>query len=307
MFTLDNNVLIPQLPKIAELCLGESAQILRCLGGGSFGRAYLTQTQSHGKIVIKAYRVPGMNDAEAFQLELLGKNTRVPMPKALFAHTDDTACVLGMSYIEGKNTMMPQFLFHSKKKRKVFAASVVAGMLDWHAVTGEKYGDLREPKYSSWKEFYHTEIVNTVLEGMKPLMEQGKFSRKQYDTLICATERFDEIVDEPSEPVLIHGDLNIANIMADPHSLCLTGFIDPFNSLWADREYDLFQIQNMWGNWFGLYEEYKRRHPVTPHCDLKTAYYAAVNEALAYWRSGVKFESWHKLWDSRLRKALAQM
>lgn len=36
------------------------------------------------------------------------------------------------------------------------------------------------------------------------------------------------------------------NIMADPKTLKLTAFIDPCTSIWADREYDLFQLRNMW-------------------------------------------------------------
>ncbi|MDR3344395.1 MAG: phosphotransferase [Oscillospiraceae bacterium] len=301
---LNDKILTPLLPQIAEKHLGESTKILRCLGGGSFGRAYLALTPSRGKIVLKAYRIPGMNEDEAFQLEILQKNTDVPMPQVLFTHTDDTAAVMGMGYIEGKNAMSAGFLRHGRRKREAFAAAVVDGILGWHAVRGEKYGYVREPKYASWREFYREEIVTPVMEGTAPLVEQGKFKRRWYDTLRCATEQFDAIVDEPPHPVLIHGDLNIMNIMAEPGSFRLTGFIDPWGSMWADREYDLFQLQNMWGNRFGLYEEYKRRYPLTPACDLKTAYYAAINEALAYLRSGVMFAPFNALWDKRLRKML---
>ena len=70
---------------------------------------------------------------------------------------------------------------------------------------------------------------------------------------------FKEIYEEPLYPVLIHGDLNIMNIMADPKDMSLTGFIDPCGSMWADREYDLFQLRNMWGDAYGIYETYKDR------------------------------------------------
>jgi aminoglycoside phosphotransferase len=310
MLAFNKESLPAQLSAAARLALGEEAEILKCLGGGSFGRAYLAQTPSHGRIVLKAYRVESMNEDEAFQLKLLGANTGVPMPKVLFTYSDEDCAVLGMSYIPGKNAAMPGFIFKTKAERQRFAAAVVEGMLPWHAVKGEKYGDLRKPKYTKWREYYRREIVDPVLEGIAGLVNKKRFSPKQYATLLRATERFDELVDEPEQPVLVHGDLNIMNIMAQPSGFVLTGFIDPFNSLWADRDYDLFQLQNMWGNRFGLYKEYIARLGISAeeqrHIDRKTAYYAAVNEALAYLRSGVKFEAWHMLWDYRLRKVCGQ-
>ena len=63
--------------------------------------------------------------------------------------------------------------------------------------------------------------------------------------MLCeATELYDKYEDEPKFPVLIHGDLNIMNIMADKKTFYLNGFIDPCGSMWADREYDLYQLQN---------------------------------------------------------------
>ncbi|MBO5433048.1 MAG: phosphotransferase, partial [Clostridia bacterium] len=70
---------------------------------------------------------------------------------------------------------------------------------------------------------------------------------------------FYSLPEEKTNPVLIHGDLNIMNIMADPKTLELTAFIDPCGSLWSDREYDLFQLRNMWGDAYGLYETYKHK------------------------------------------------
>ncbi len=53
---------------------------------------------------------------------------------------------------------------------------------------------------------------------------------------------------------LIHGDLNVMNIMTDK-KLHLTAIIDPLESKWADPEYELFQLRNLTGNCFKLYHE----------------------------------------------------
>ena len=89
-----------------------------------------------------------------------------------------------------------------------------------------------------------------MLEGLKELSEKGKYSKKNFKVLEKAAEFYRTNINEPEKAVLIHGDLNIMNIMADKKTMKLNGFIDPCNTLWADREYDLFQLLNMWGTVF---------------------------------------------------------
>lgn len=300
--SLDKKQLSARLPQIARQYLNEGVKELRYLGGGSYGRAFRVRLAGGEPVVLKAYRLQGLQEREAFQLRLLAGHTRVNMPRVLFTHSDEDTAVLGMSLIGGKNVLNPQFLFKSKGLRAVFAKDVVDGVLDLHSARGESYGDVQQPSHHTrWLEYYRENKVEEALTGLKKLVEEGRFSAKQYDTIQRGTECFERFAEEPEHPVLIHGDLNIMNLMADPKTFRLTGFIDPCDTMWADREYDLFQLQNMWGNRFGLYELYQSKCKLSPHCDLKIAYYGAVNEGLAYLHSGVKFEPWHRLWDSRLR------
>ncbi|MCL2106361.1 MAG: phosphotransferase [Oscillospiraceae bacterium] len=291
---LDRNALLQSLPEDAERYFGKRPKTLKYLGGGSFGKAFRLDYPDGERIVVKAYRVEGMNETEAFQLRLLGEHTRVPMPKPLFTEKN----LLGMSYIEGRDVLTePRFLAKPRAARERFAREVVTGMLDWHEVSGTAFGHLQNPQYSTWQAFYRT-VVDEVLEGVARV----PFSERQRETLELASVRFDDILSEDAgPPTLIHGDLNVMNIMADPKTFRLTGFIDPFNSFWADKEYDLFHFRHLMGWRYGLYEEYKRRAKLSRRVDLKTAYYMAVNEALAYLRAGVKFELNHILADRRLR------
>ena len=86
-----------------------------------------------------------------------------------------------------------------------------------------------------------------MLEGLKELSEKGKYSKKKFKVLEQAAEFYRNNIKESESAVLIHGDLNIMNIIADKKTMKLNGFIDPCNTLWADREHDLFQLLNMWG------------------------------------------------------------
>ncbi|MGN1160871.1 MAG: hypothetical protein ACI4SX_01360, partial [Candidatus Fimenecus sp.] len=57
-----------------------------------------------------------------------------------------------------------------------------------------------------------------------------------------------------------------------------TAIIDPLESKWADKEYDLFQLRNLNGGMFHLYETYKSKFPVSEKCDIKCAFYGLYNE-----------------------------
>ena len=54
-----------------------------------------------------------------------------------------------------------------------------------------------------------------------------------------------------------------------PKSLLPQAVIDPYNSMWADREYELFALNNVMGSCFRLYENYKSKVELSRLCDLK--------------------------------------
>ena len=92
--------------------------------------------------------------------------------------------------------------------------------------------------------------------------------------------------------------------MADPKDMSLTGFIDPCGSMWADREYDLFQPRNMWGDAYGIYEAYKEKYTVSEHCDFKVAFYGALHENSMRLKGGLVVPLWEWQNNARLKKAM---
>ena len=85
---------------------------------------------------------------------------------------------------------------------------------------------------------------------------------------------------------LIHGDLNVGNIMVGK-GYEITRIIDPHNSMYADREYDLFQFDNLTGKRFFLRETYIKKYGASRYCMQKLAFYGLWNEVYCYIRSGV--------------------
>lgn len=304
ILNMSNGHLINVFSQAVKSNMGAEVSNLRFVGGGSYGKVFKGTLPDGRVIALKAYREQGKNLKEAASLKMLAANARVKMPEVYFTHSDESSAVMCMSFIEGSNVLNPKFLLKSKSQKQAFTDEVITGLLDLHSVTGEKYGDLANPTHTSWLDFYREMMIEPKLAGLNELCRNGKYSRKNYELLCEATEIFYKVAGEPEKPVLIHADINIMNIMADPKTMKLTGFIDPGDTVWADREFDLFQLRNMWGDSFGLYETYKARCKTSEHCDFKVAYYGALNEASCRLGGALIFPLWEILCNNRLKKEM---
>ena len=295
------------LPDVILEKLNKKATDFKFIGGGSYGRVYKVSLSDGDIIAVKGYKLQKMQHEEALQLSILSRNTSVKMPEVLFTYEDEDTAILAMSFVEGQNVLMPNFLFKSRSLKQKFADDVVSGMLEWHSITNDKFGSLSNPLYDSWYEYYREEKQKPWLRALGELTEKGNFSKKKMSLLCEATELFNKLPEEKTTPVLIHADLNIMNIMADPKTFKLIAFIDPCGSIWADREYDLFQFRNMWGDAYGLYETYKRKCETSEFTDFRVAYYGTMLEASMRLKGGHIVPLWEDLNFARLKKEMKKI
>ncbi|MDE7215753.1 MAG: phosphotransferase, partial [Clostridia bacterium] len=132
-------------------------------------------------------------------------------------------------------------------------------------------------------------------------------SEKVIFSMRSAWSKFDVIFSEKvDEACLIHGDLNVANIMVCK-KYKVNGFIDPLNSMYADREYDLFQFDNLTGKRFYLRETYIRKYGASKYCDAKCAFYGLWNEVYCYIKSGLLVKLIMNPLTKNMRKRLAEL
>ncbi|MBQ8026826.1 MAG: fructosamine kinase family protein [Clostridia bacterium] len=302
-----NKYLSSILPSIISEKLNSKVISFKFIGGGSYGRVYKAVLSDGKTIAVKGYKLQGMQYEESQQLRFLSEHTSVKMPEVIFTYEDEDTAILAMSFVDGQNVLNPLFLLKSKSLKQSFADEVISGMLEWHSVTNDKFGPLSNPVYDSWYEYYKTERQEPWLKALKELSDNGKFSKKKMKLLFEATELFNKLPKESSTPVLIHADLNIMNIMSDPKTLKLIAFIDPCGSIWADREYDLFQFRNMWGDAYGLYETYKRKCETSEFTDFRVAYYGAMLEASMRLKGGHILPLWEDLNFARLKKEIKKL
>ena len=265
---------------------------IKYVGGGSFGYVYLAETDTMlKKVIMKACRTDGMCKRESQELTLLGKNSLIKIPEVYFTFlaTDEIPIdFICMEYMEGKDCFTNfTFLLKSPKKKKEFADKITSAMHVWHETENNQFGLLGNAAHDSWLGYYKP-FAEDILHTARELYKHGKLEIRVMDTMERAWNSFDEIFSEPiNKAGLIHGDLNVMNIMAD-NDLNPTAIIDPLESKWADTEYDLFQLRNLTGECFGLYKMYKSKYSVSEKCDLKTSFYALFNEVYCYIISGNK-------------------
>lgn len=308
IIALEKEKTLEYMRQLAESSFHAKVTSIKYIGGGSYGMVYRVETDAEPNIfVLKAYRVKGMNLKEKMQIEILSKHSDIRFPKIYFSHSMTEAIpvdALAMEYIEGVHAMNPLFMLKSKAKRMRFSDMIVANSLKMHSQTNAKFGYLENPVYDTWNEFYYL-LATDILNKTKEFVEAGKLHKKHLATMQKAYDNFDKIFFEKVEkPALLHADLNVANILVNKKTLEPVAIIDPYNSLWGDREYGLFQFHNFFNKTYKIYDKYKASTTVSKNCDLKVAFYSFFNEINCYMSSGVKIELFNRMFNKALLKEM---
>lgn len=281
---------------------------IKYLGGGSFGYAYKVNIDiSPYTVVMKAYRGNNICEREAFELKTLSQNSIIHIPEVYFTYLrNDTVAVdfICMEYINGKNCFTDfSKLFFPKSKKHEFADKITSAMYVWHSKTNDKFGPISNPTCDEWLDYYKP-FAFDILQTARKMVDNGSLEPYFLSVMEIAWNNFDCIFNEKVERAcLIHGDLNVMNIMVDD-KLNPIAVIDPLESKWADPEFDLFQLKNLTGNAFGLYKTYKSKYPTSKNCDIKVAFYAMYHEIYCYIISGKRTKINHLRCLWQLKKEL---
>ncbi|MDE7070724.1 MAG: aminoglycoside phosphotransferase family protein [Clostridia bacterium] len=286
---LDKKIAEKYAMQIAKQHITQAIKKVKYLGGGSFGRAYGIEFADGKKIVVKFLRANDMLDKEIHDLKLLGDNCPVKIPKVLFVEKAGDSIPVdcyGMERIEGKNALMAfGMLVQSKRKRDKFADEVTSALHQIHCYKNHKFGDTISPDCDDWIEYYKP-FAKAVMDKAEEMYKANTLSEEIITAMRMAWSKFDIIFSEKvEEACLIHGDLNVANIMVGKNYK-LSGFIDPLNSMYADREYDLFQFDNLTGKRFNLRKTYIKKYGASKLCDVKCAFYGLWNEVYCFIKTG---------------------
>ena len=282
------------------------------LGGGSFGMAYKVLQSANPKVlVVKVFTLDNIHRVEAGDVKVLGANTLLKYPEIYFVCDKNEECninCIGMEYINGRNLQSCiSLLFKSKKQRKKIGTCIVDSMLYTHEVSNEKFRDISNPNFDKWLDLYKP-FAEDTLKKAKYLNINGKLDDYVVRAMTAAWDKFDIIFNElVVKSSLIHGDLNVMNIMADTKSKMPIAIIDPLCARYADREFDLFQFNAMTGKRYYLYDIYKEKYQVSKNCDIKCAFYALWNEEYCYMQTGKIYNSLMKPIANNMTKHMKKL
>lgn len=278
-----------RLEAIIEKNQGKKHKSLRRIGGGYYADVYKVNYENAESVVVKVYKTKGVMEKERESLKLLSEHSIAPVPSALWTYKSDEDYdrdILAMNYLDG--TVGGAVYYLSKVKRKKLADSVAENLIAFHKVISpDGFGEIGSSiRYKTFNEYYKIQ-AEKILPMAEELEGRGQLTSFAVETMRRALERFDRIFYLPiTEAVLIHGDYNMWNILVDRKECTVSAVIDPCGCMWADSEYDLYQLNNANGRKLGLFESYASKRKLSENCLEKMAFYELFNSVEHYYMSG---------------------
>ncbi|MBQ7861591.1 MAG: phosphotransferase [Clostridia bacterium] len=259
------------------------------VGSGFYADVYRADYKNLSPIIVKVYKSKGMMEKEKTQIKLLSQYALYTMPDVLWSHSADETYdkdVLVMNFLQGENGGNAFYLTPSKKAK--LAEQVIDNLLAFHNVHNpEGFGEIDADKYHKTFNEYYREKADVILKMAEKFNGDGQITDYVLSVVKEAVKEFDKIFCLPiTEASLIHGDYNMWNVMIDKKNCNVTAIIDPCGCMWADSEYDLYQLNNANGKHLKLFDTYAKKKTLSENCFEKMAFYELFTEIEHYYNSG---------------------
>ena len=264
-------------------------KIIKRVGMGYYADVYRFGYDNKDSVIIKVYKNLGMMKNEVLQLHTLSKHTICPVPDVLWTHTANENCpydILAMTYIRGTVGGLVRYIRKEKKNR--LAENIADCLLAFHNIKNpDGFGEIgSDVRYETFNEYYR-QRAQQVMPMAEALHKKGEITDYVLSVMKKGISQFDKIFYLPiTEASLIHGDYNVWNIMVDKKNCCVSGVIDPCGCMWADSEFDLYQLLNYNGNGMKLFETYAKKQKLSENCNQKMAFYRLFTSVEHYYISG---------------------
>ena len=273
---------------VLEKIQADDADVRR-IGGGFYADVYEFDFKNKEALIIKVYKSQGIMEKEVSQIQLLSRYALFPMPEAIWTHTANNSFsfdVLAMNFLEGENG--GKVIYDNPAKRAMLAEQVVDNLIAFHNVHNpDGFGQIDSDRYYNTFNEYYKEKATDIFEMAKKLNRDGQLSDHVLGIVSEAVCSFEKIFYLPiTEASLIHGDYNMWNVMIDEKNSKVTAIIDPCGCMWADSEYDLYQLNNANGKHLKLFETYAKKKQLSENCHQKMAFYELFREIEHYYNSG---------------------
>lgn len=242
------------------------------LGGGFYGQVFKIKLQNR-IYACKIFKANGFAVKEAQVLKLmLNGGVKCPKTYGVFLLPNGKEALLE-DYIDGRSC---EKIPLSHKKRNRIGNQIIEQLLIMQSITNSQgYGFVADGQtFASWRAFYK-DFCDKVYEQIK----NNHYAEFALNATAYALNCFESVFsEEPLQGVLVHGDYNPFNIMIDAKGVEVKCVIDPISSMWADREYELFQLNCGGGKKLGLLKKYREKVPLSKKFKVKNNFYAFFAE-----------------------------
>ncbi|HLF59054.1 MAG TPA: fructosamine kinase family protein [Alphaproteobacteria bacterium] len=220
--------LAPTMTQAIERAAGKKLRGVRALSGGSVAEVLLLDLGNGARLVAKLGHPGSSLRLEAWMLEYLARESRLPVPSVVHASDE----LLLLEYIESGDAL------DGRAERN--AAELLAAL---HNISARQFGLERDtvigglpqpnPQSPSWIPFFRD---HRLLYMARAAREDGKAGAALLARIEKLAGRLDEYLPEPERPSLIHGDMWGGNVLC--RNGAVAGFVDPA-IYYADAEIEL--------------------------------------------------------------------
>ena len=237
----------PTLENRVEAALGAPVTSVSTLDGGMIGSVHRVDLTDGRTVVAKTGETP--LEVEAFMLRHLRDESDLPVPDVY--HADDDLLLL--EFVRGTTEHSP-----------AVARDAADHLASLHRVTGAAFGFERDtltgpvrqpnPWTDSWIEFFGTHRLAHLRR-----VASESLSSRTIQRLESVQADLDYLLEEPSAPSLIHGDVWRTNVLSDDETV--RAFLDPA-TYYAHPEVELAYVD--WTDTLGssFFERYRKRRGI---------------------------------------------
>jgi aminoglycoside phosphotransferase (APT) family kinase protein len=172
--------------------------------------------------------------AEVDVLRLIRAQTEVPVPEVIAI--DTSRCLIDndyylMTFVPGVGMYKLRQQLSTQDQRAIdFRTGEYLHQMN--AITGSSFGYFAQPEFhfSTWQETFQCMISHCLQDGR----DAGVELPFPNDMLGARLQTFTTVLDEVTQPRLVHWDLWDGNIFVDPETKKITGILDCERALWGD-------------------------------------------------------------------------
>lgn len=167
-----------------------------------------------------------------------------------------------------------------------------------HDVRGQRFGPIAGPAFDSWSQA----LIAYFTDAVADLGDAG-LDGDDIAEVAVAAHRHRQVLDEITEPRLLHGDLWTVNVLLDPDAAepSITGVVDSDRAIWGDplADWPIRQAGQRPGTERDAFWDSYGQLPATPADQLRALFYRARH------LSAIRLER-HRLGSSNLKQTYAE-